>query len=270
MSMLRTATRINEALGIPEPKTRKAYRDIRAALVKTVQEVHPTYEIVKPHLGPMYRFMKPFDTVLSLNYDLTVYWAMLEGNRQLGQWFKDCFVTGGIFNDDWESLRAPYGAAGGATLVFYPHGNLTLATDVVGWERKLAAGQGGNSILTRILDAWKEGEKLPLFVSEGGTKQKHTAILRSGYLSTVYSAVMSDLGDSLAIFGANLGAVDDHLLGQACRSVERIAKSVWRGPRTVEQVQAECLDFKTRAHKHNAALAIEFFDSDSDGCWLKA
>jgi hypothetical protein len=185
---------------------------VRLTVEYPFREVHSKYETVRPHLVPISRFMKRFPTVLSLNYDLTVYWAMLEGNRQAGgTWFKDCFLDN-VFEDDWARLRKPLGVAR-TTLVFYPHGNLSLATDVVGRERKLTA-RLDKDLLRTILTAWQEGNDLPLFVSEGRTKQKHDAILRSAYLTTVYNAVMSKVSESVAIFGANLGPVDDHILNQ--------------------------------------------------------
>ena len=85
----------------------------------------------------MAEFMKRFETVLSLNYDLLVYWAMLKGNDEYGNWFKDGFIDEGRFDNDYEVLREPLGAER-ATLVFYPHGNLILATDLIGDEVKLS------------------------------------------------------------------------------------------------------------------------------------
>lgn len=58
-----------------------------------------------------------------------------------------------------------------------------------------------DQLLERILRAWEEGKGFPLFVSEGHWRQKLRAIQRSGYLSTVYSSVMSDLGDTVAVYG---------------------------------------------------------------------
>jgi hypothetical protein len=70
-------------------------------------------------------FASAFPTVVSLNYDLTLYWAMLLFNAANGSWFKDAFHDG-EFQTDWEYLLRPYGHAAGATLVFYPHGSLSV------------------------------------------------------------------------------------------------------------------------------------------------
>ncbi len=73
---------VNEALGIEDGETQEAYKDIRNALIRTVRKVHPEHEPIKHHLKPAYQFMTRFRTVLSLNYDLLVYWAMMLGTRK--------------------------------------------------------------------------------------------------------------------------------------------------------------------------------------------
>ena len=91
MRMVRHAYHVNQALGIDEAQTTKAYSDIREALVASVRNIHPSYDDVTAALPAMHRFMRCFDTVLSLNYDLMVYWSMMEGNRAYGNWFKGLF-----------------------------------------------------------------------------------------------------------------------------------------------------------------------------------
>jgi hypothetical protein len=146
MSMVWHAFHVNQALGVEDNATARAYRDVQTALVHAVQRTHAIYEAARPHLNAIAAFPGRFKTVFSLNYDLLVYWAMLHGNNALGgHRFKDCFING-EFNDEWESLRAPIGGHD-ATLVFYPHGNLALGTDVAGREYKLSAGAGFHRLL---------------------------------------------------------------------------------------------------------------------------
>jgi hypothetical protein len=116
------ATLVNQALGIPRGPVEDAYESVRTALIATIRATHVSHADTKPHLEHIYRFMQRFKTVVSLNYDLIVYWAAMLGNKSLGSWFKDAFIRDG-FRDDWETVRTPYRAEG-ATLFFYPHGNL--------------------------------------------------------------------------------------------------------------------------------------------------
>src|SRR5262249_6802594 len=80
---------------------------VRKALVSAVKYVHPSHANVVAALDRAATFMTGFSTVVSLNYDLTVYWAMMRGNSAKGgSWFKDGFLDG-KFAPDWRKLRTP-------------------------------------------------------------------------------------------------------------------------------------------------------------------
>jgi hypothetical protein len=158
------ASHVNQALRVKERVTDKVYKKVRSALVKAVRDTHVKYDDAKPFLCRIGEFLKKFSTVVSLNYDLIVYWAMLASNREHGQWFKDCFVKG-KFNNDWKTFRAPY-KADGSTLVFYPHGNLALVSDLNGRETKIQA-DNFSTLLATVVEKWESGEYSPVFVSEG-------------------------------------------------------------------------------------------------------
>jgi hypothetical protein len=199
LHMLWHASHINKALEIEDSATSATYSELRTALVKTVRDIHVAYDDVKDELLNIATFMKQFSTVFSLNYDLLVYWAMMLGNRTWGEtWFKDCFKSR-FFQSDWEQYREPYGNSNGSTLVFYPHGNLALATDIVGKEVKLGSTDYKN-LLDTIINEWNEDNYIPLFVSEGTTDQKFLSISRSAYLNSVHNSVLPKSRKSVVIF----------------------------------------------------------------------
>nr|WP_176042992.1 DUF4917 family protein [Burkholderia stabilis] len=137
------ATNINKSLEIPDDRTRAAYLHVRDCLIQAVRAVHPEHGEMQAHLPLMYRFLKSFDTVLSLNYDLLVYWTMTYGLGVLDDHaFKDCFLRNARFDDDWQRFRQPYRERTN-TLVFYPHGSLALCRDAVEQEFKVHAGADG-------------------------------------------------------------------------------------------------------------------------------
>ena len=93
LRMIRNAHHVNDAFGIEDDPVTQAYDEIRESLIKTVQRVHVPYTEALRHIPSIAQFLKQFDTVINLNYDLLVYWAMLHANTILGgYWFKDCFV----------------------------------------------------------------------------------------------------------------------------------------------------------------------------------
>ncbi|WP_456016851.1 DUF4917 family protein [Pseudomonas fluorescens] len=253
------ASLVTQALEIPNGRVQEAYAEVRDALISTVRDVHVDYEDALPHLSLIYRFMARFDTVISLNYDLIVYWAAMLGNRELGIHFKDGFV-GGTFADDWDALRQPYGRATGSTLFFYPHGNLVLTRIEDRGESKIGAQDNGR-LLDAILRKWEGGSAIPLFVCEGTAAHKQKSIESSSYLERVYREVMPHGGDSLTIYGWSLAEQDQHILQQVMRNPpQRIAVSV-RG-----EDQAFAQRVEERLHRSGIAQ-VDFFHSISPGCW---
>ena len=263
---------MNQILQIKDEYTLRLYRKLKRALIDTIHEIHPKHEEVRSQLPVMAEFMKRFDTVLSLNYDLLVYWAMMEFNGRYGNWFKDGFIEEGRFDNDYGPLRVPFKAEG-ATLVFYPHGNLILATTFLGDEVKLSRADE-KLLLEKILGIWQEQDHIPLFVSEGETEEKLQAIRRSNYLKTVYDCEVETKNDSLVIYGWSFGEQDEHILRGIIRGgVDRIAISVHT---TSGDVEPFCNAVQYRIAKMRSTLKkkekceICFFDSESDGVWNKA
>lgn len=275
LNMLWHAEHVNSALGVEERITKQAYDEVREALVSAVRHVHCDYDIVEPHLPAIFDFMGVFSTVLSLSYDLIAYWAMLAGNEELGRnRFKDCFTDGIHLDANWERLREPIGTSN-TTLVFYPHGNLVLTSSPVDGDRKvIRTNDSGelSTLLKRILRAWEDGEGFPLFVSEGDWRQKLRAIQRSGYLSTVYSSVMSDLGNTVAIYGWAAKGNDRHILERLLRKKkDAIAISVHTP--TAGDLERHCreieISIKGAAYRMRAPKPeVLFFDAESAGCWI--
>lgn len=182
---------INEKLNIEDCKTNQAYENIKNALIQVVREVHCTRDQIEDQLPQLYDFTKYFSTIVSLNYDLLLYWVLMFGNDSEincdGHIFKDCFQSGGSFRDDWATLRTPIRNQKTVTLTFYQHGNLSIFRDVKNIESKLKSNIN-NNLLEVITDQWSD-EKIPLFVAEGTGKKKEESIKTSQYLSTIYYEV---------------------------------------------------------------------------------
>lgn len=272
LNMLWHAENVNRALGVEETITKQAYNDVKEALVQSVREIHCGYEKVEPYLPAIYDFMGSFDTVLSLNYDLIVYWTMLAGNAQHGPYrFKDCFTDGVHLDPNWERLREPLGTSE-TTLVFYPHGNLVLTSSPTEGDRKVVRTDELEQLLERILQAWEAGIGFPLFVSEGEWRQKLRAIQRSGYLSTVYSSIMSDLGDTVAIYGWALADNDQHILNRLLR-IKKEAVAVSVHTPTAGDIERYCRGLKDSIEDAATRMGVRkpeilFFDAESAGCWI--
>lgn len=236
---LANASAVNDALGIKDSATGGAYGDVKKALIEAVRKVHVSYDDASRSLDAAAGYLARFDTVVSLNYDLLVYWAMLKRNTDLGaSLFKDCFVKASTFEYDWSYLRQPRAPATSATLVFYPHGHLALGTTVFGDERKIASSEKV-TLLDAVFDQWESGAVSPLFVSEGTSEQKQSTINRSSYLKTVYEEILPELGTRIACYGWSMSEQDNHLLKAILsrRGLECLAVSVRATEDTAEQIR---------------------------------
>jgi len=257
------ANRVNLALEIPDPTTRLAYEHVRDCLIQAVRSIHPEYNEVEDQFPNIANFLSSFKTVLSLNYDLTLYWIIMLANRTLnGHSFKDCILHG-EFDDDWQRFRESISHWDRRnTLVFYPHGSLVLARNVLEEEVKLDT-MAGNDLLRSILSQWETGSYVPLFVSEGTSNQKVKAIHNSYYLNTVYREVLTSIGDSLTVFGWGFGEHDTHILKRIREAgVSKVAISVFGGD------QAYCNRVHQMVIDHlGHEVDICFFDSLSRGSW---
>ena len=257
------ANRVNLALDIPDPTTRESYEHVRDCLIRSVRSIHPEYSDVEDQFTDIARFLSSFETVLSLNYDLTLYWVIMYSNRTCnGHSFKDCILHG-QFDDDWERFRRSRSRWDRRnTLVFYPHGSLVLARNVLEEEVKLEA-RADNDLLRSILRQWRSGNYIPLFVSEGTSEQKVKAIHNSHYLNTIYREVLPKVGRTLTIFGWGFGEHDTHILERISESnVSSIAVSVFGEDQAYcNRVSQMLIDYLG----HD--IDITFFDCLSPSAW---
>lgn len=255
------ATNVNKSLEIDDEKTENAYVHVRDCLISAVRNIHPEHEEIYGQIPAIYEFLKGFETVISLNYDLIVYWVMMYGRDVDDKHaFKDCFLHS-KFDDDWQRFREPTGDQEKCSLVFYPHGNLVLARDKIENERKISSNHLG--LLEGILSKWQKGSYVPLFVSEGTSAQKIKSIQGSHYLNTVYREVIPSLSPDLVIYGWGFGDHDLHVIKKIAKSrIQRIAVSV------LDYDEAYCNRvYQILRAELDKKCEVIFFDSASLGCW---
>ncbi len=207
---------VNEALDLHYGELEDAYVNVREALISTIREIHVSYEEAEPHLQHIALFAKQFKTVISLNYDLILYWAaMYENSRLGGHWFKDCFLNG-EFQRDWGWIGNNFHRVNGSTLLFYPHGNLIFYREGFSSEKKLLSGS--SDLLNSIFNEWETKGLAPLFVCEGLEGNKRESIGSSDYLERVFYEAIPSLKDTLVIYGWGFGDQDEHILEQIKKS----------------------------------------------------
>lgn len=265
---LANAHSVNKYLGIKDAETISSYDRVKAALIRTVKVVHPPYESAQPVLvyDTIARFIKHFESVFSLNYDLILYWSMMAGNTRFGpNRIKDCFLGERGFLYDNDFLRSKYGSNDGSTLVFYPHGNLLLGTNQFGEGTKMISE--AKILLDTIEERWTIDGIVPLFVSESESWKKMRSIRRNAYLSHVYSNELSRKTESILIYGWSLSDQDDHIL-RAIKdsSPKRVAVSIYFES---EDIDEEMFKIRNKLKKLVGIEqnSIDFFLSDENDIW---
>jgi hypothetical protein len=267
------ANLVNTALGKPSPVITSAYDEVRDALIAAVNQTHCMPVAINTQLVNVANFASSFKTIVTYNYDLTLYWAMMEFNNANGNWFKDGFING-AFDSQWQRLRQPINSQR-TTMVFYAHGSLMLARDIHGNEIKLGgktnAPGAQTALLNSIIQAWQTGTHTPIFVSEGTATEKLRSIRRSPYLISVYDDVLSQasqIGDSVVVYGLSFSPNDQHVIDALKKSSpKKLAISVFTGVPDAQQ-QAFCHHISGILAAHLPSTQILFFDSQSSGCWI--
>lgn len=270
MNKLRQAYIINEVLQLDTDNVAlHTYDNIRQSLIKTIKEIHVQYADAIFQIDNIRKFLEKFKTVISLNYDLLIYWAIMASNDRKPYKMKDCFtnhIDGNLgFEYDIEKLREPYNGGPDPTLVFYPHGNLILASNENNDELKIRINNNTN-LFDAIGEKWKQ-KYVPLFVSEGSSEQKLKAIRRSTYLNFVYENVLSHLEPAVIIYGWKLAEQEQHLIKKifSNNKISNVYISMYLGsnPEPIDEQKRIASMLK----RENRTMNIKFFDAASKNCW---
>jgi hypothetical protein len=266
LRLLWQADIVNQALQLQEPRVQAAYATVRTALIRTLRDVHVEHGALgdSPFTPPEQRqwvlpsmntFLANFNLVVSLNYDLLVYWARMAQNIQAS---RDCFNYTEEGQLEFEGL--PGQLAPQISYFVYPHGSLCLVRDRYGQESKLKSKTA--NLLDVAITSWESGNYIPLFVSEGSSEHKRRAIQASPYLSAAYAAIGKPTqSNALVVYGWGLADQDKHILNALkARKPARIAVSVY---------DASAPALKDLVHRISSTFGVEpdLFAYDSVGAW---
>jgi hypothetical protein len=203
MSAIESAAQIESAYG--DAARAKLFSDdaarVRDALIHAIGAVHPQkqFDAPKPQLDSCAVFLKNFDFVFTVSYDLLLYWVILHAATDK---FSDGFGLGQEVDGFREYV---YGAR---CNTYYLHGALHL---FLGPQRQTRKRVVTNStIVNDITDTILRTNQLPLFVAEGSSSQKLARINSVPYLWDSYNCFQC-LEGSLFIFGHSASEEDSHI-----------------------------------------------------------
>ncbi|MCX5921109.1 MAG: DUF4917 family protein [Candidatus Melainabacteria bacterium] len=278
LKYLNDARIVNKALDFNNDCERldKAYNNVRTALIKIVRDIHVTYQEALPHFETIGLFLRRFQNIVSLNYDLVLYWIIMKENNKNhnNPLFKDGCKANSI-HDDLLRLYEPYNGEKSSCLAVYPHGSLFLSTGNHGESKIKLKSNSTMDLLEHILDYWENGTR-PLFVSDGDSKKKKAAIKRSNYLSAVYYDILPNLtkppkhDKSLLIYGWSMAKQDDHIFEQIRKNkdLETVGVSIYAQGKSEDTKDGEADKIYKKLKDHFPEIQkIYFFDSTCAGLW---
>jgi hypothetical protein len=248
-----------------QAKVRKPYTDVRRALINTVKDIHPDQDLLEKSLSNISKFCSRFSKIFTLNYDLTLIWAIESSNKISGisKKFSDGFSAGKM-SPGLNSFTYDGGIENGDIRVYYLHGNLCLCqTKVMRQEKKLVTQDVKQSLTLQLTEYWARNDVQPLFVCEGSSATKISSIAQSNYLSIAYESLKSNQSESMVIYGWSMSKADKHILDaiRQNHSLKRVAVSIYKSNKK----------FQAEAKQALLDIGIEsicFFDSHSPECWI--
>jgi hypothetical protein len=245
---------------------------VKDALVSTIAKHHPDrpFDITKPQYAACRAFLRPFDHIFTLNYDVLLYWALMQDEADdLPLRPDDGFRHP---ESDRELPYVSWQQAHSAT-VHYLHGALHLfdqGTEII----KYTWSKTDIAIVDQIRQALDE-DKYPLFVAEGTTDSKLERILHNAYLHKALRSFGSCCGPSknaIVIFGHSLADNDRHIL--RCISAGAVSHLLvgLHGP--ADSVANKAVVAATNQliasrgqQRRNAPLNVTFYDAATAKVW---
>ncbi|MFT4087315.1 MAG: DUF4917 family protein [Gordonia sp. (in: high G+C Gram-positive bacteria)] len=184
---------------------------VRRGLVETLASIHPDSArgIPDGSYVTARKFLRNFDKIFTLNYDMLLYWALMRDQVD-----DQVFRCGDGFGWSENGLVWSRPEPDWKQNVYYLHGAMHFYVQ----DRRLykLQNKGGSRMITQLLKNLDSG-RLPQVVTEGSRKDKERRISGSAYLKHCHRTLTS-LAGSLFFFGVALSENDGHVLDRISRA----------------------------------------------------
>jgi hypothetical protein len=228
---------------------------LRASFIHAIRNTHPPHrENILDVIPSCIQFLKQFQAIFTLNYDLLLYWVMLDDTAS----FHDGFGLG----RDWGGgFRGPFKPEARCN-VYNLHGGLHLFRTADGEVEKKLMGASG--VVDAIADTITREKRLPLYIAEGTSSAKLNRINSTAYLRHCYQT-LSDSKGYFFIFGHSAARNDEHayraLFGAG---IDHLYFCVHTPTAKVNELDAELARYK---RLFESKVNYTFVDSASAHVW---
>ena len=238
---------------------------LRELLVRTIAANHPD----RPGDVPIHSyercrtFLSCFDTVYTLNYDLLLYWTLMQNELETHIDSDDGFRTPDDGPEDyvtWEVEKTDH------QNIFYLHGALHIF-DGGSEIKKYTWVNTGVPLIDQIRDALQHG-LYPLFVAEGQSSQKLARIKHNEFLGRAYRS-FAKIGGGLYVYGHSMAVNDEHIIKLIEKNkVSKLFIGLYGDPNSEGSQSIIERAFKIKAARPiKRPLEVAFFNAGSTQVW---
>jgi Domain of unknown function (DUF4917) len=227
---------------------------LRQALVHAIRETHPTHrEDIASVIPSCLYFLRPFNSVFTLNYDLLLYWVILDDSRA----FQDGFGLGREVN----GFLGPFKPDAYCN-VYNLHGGLHLFPTEIGDVEKRLMGPTG--VIDAIAETIARAKRLPIYVAEGTSNAKLRKINSVPYLKHCYDKFASSKG-CMFVYGHSADPNDEHIYRALFTSkLEHLFFCIHRPTANVNEIDGELARYKAL---YSSTVEYTFVDSATARVW---
>jgi len=254
LNKIEISEKILSILGYEKNRIIDLKKEIKEGLIKSIRKHHPRIQFINSEkINVISAKLADFKDIYTTNYDLITYYCILENKAETGDYFfENLNPRFNQFSQQDEFLESH---------IFYLHGSLFIFQDEL-CTKKIKKTSADNNLLDAI-EEQIENDNYPLFISEGSSEKKLSAIINNPYLNFCLNNLKENDSENLVIYGHSLSEQDKHILEVIKKSYKKIAVGL----------RIEGLSRAKRLRKIHETLAklsdkeadkeIEFFDSDT-------
>jgi hypothetical protein len=266
---LRQSARLVELYDPANTELSRSMRDdakaVKRGLVDALSSIHPpsAWQVEDARYRSARDFLSHFGRIFTLNYDLLLYWTVLQQNLSPpAVVIKDGFGRPGGGPLMWSQPIRTDGQE-----IFYLHGAMHYYVD----DHRVRKLEVSNGNIVDQLQANLLAGRYPLVVTEGSQEDKEARIARSGYLKYCHRR-LARLNGALFIHGVALSNNDQHILNAIAdkrSGVDAIYVGLHGGPSTTNdgiRAAARALA-RIRTSKDGRPLHVKFYQSETASVW---
>lgn len=238
---------------------------VKNGLVEALTTIHPLsgHDVSDDQYASARCFLSHFRRIFTLNYDLLLYWAVLQDRLVPPK-----VVTKDGFGRIDGTLTWIQPDRADEQEIFYLHGAMHFYLDRDGRLNKLEYADG--RIVEQLQTNLRFG-KFPLVVTEGSYQDKQARIAASRYLSYCHSR-LSRIRGALFIHGMALSENDTHVLNAIAHgsgAIDALYVGLHGAPsETTEIVAAKARSLaRVHAEKTGRTVEVKFYRSETAEPW---